>query len=93
MTKVSHDLRNILTTDRIETGQDQIDQRMAPKLVQSIARAVSLAKVAHDVVESERLATTEQAVDLIRQVPARFMLLADAERMFNILSNLVRNAC
>lgn len=45
--KVSHDLRNILTTaqlfvDRIEMSQDPLVRRMAPKLVGSIARAVSL---------------------------------------------------
>ncbi|MCL3882088.1 HAMP domain-containing sensor histidine kinase [Marivita sp. GX14005] len=45
--RVSHDLRNILTsaqlfTDRIETSQDPAVQRMAPKLVGSIRRAVSL---------------------------------------------------
>jgi signal transduction histidine kinase len=45
--KVSHDLRNILTTaqlfvDRIEASEDPLVRRMAPKLVGSIARAVSL---------------------------------------------------
>ena len=45
--KISHDLRNILTsaqlfTERIETSQDPLVRRMAPKLVNSIARAVSL---------------------------------------------------
>lgn len=45
--KVSHDLRNILTsaqlfTDRIETSDDPLVARMAPKLVNSITRAVSL---------------------------------------------------
>ncbi len=45
--KVSHDLRNILTsaqlfTDRIETSEDPLVRRMAPKLVGSITRAVSL---------------------------------------------------
>ncbi|MFD1341071.1 sensor histidine kinase [Litorisediminicola beolgyonensis] len=45
--RVSHDLRNILTsaqlfTDRIETSEDPIVTRMAPKLVGSITRAVSL---------------------------------------------------
>ncbi|CAN0600101.1 unnamed protein product, partial [Ectocarpus sp. 12 AP-2014] len=45
--KVSHDLRNILTTtqlfaDRIETSQDPAVARMAPKLMNSIARAVNL---------------------------------------------------
>ncbi|MFQ6549896.1 sensor histidine kinase [Aestuariibius sp. 2305UL40-4] len=45
--KVSHDLRNILTsaqlfTDRIEASEDPLVRRMAPKLINSIARAVSL---------------------------------------------------
>ncbi|MEX0319014.1 MAG: sensor histidine kinase [Ruegeria sp.] len=45
--KVSHDLRNILTsaqlfTDRIEASEDPLVSRMAPKLVNSITRAVSL---------------------------------------------------
>lgn len=45
--RVSHDLRNILTsaqlfTDRIEGSEDPMVRRMAPKLVNSISRAVSL---------------------------------------------------
>ena len=45
--KVSHDLRNILTsaqlfTDRIEGSDDPLVIRMAPKLVNSITRAVHL---------------------------------------------------
>ncbi|MEO0676684.1 MAG: HAMP domain-containing sensor histidine kinase [Pseudomonadota bacterium] len=45
--KVNHDLRNILTsaqlfTDRIETSEDPLVKRLAPKLVNSITRAVSL---------------------------------------------------
>ncbi|KIC31413.1 sensor histidine kinase [Leisingera sp. ANG-S5] len=45
--KVSHDLRNILTsaqlfTDRIEMSEDPLVRRLAPKLVNSITRAVSL---------------------------------------------------
>lgn len=45
--KVSHDLRNILTsaqlfTDRIESSDDPLVKRMAPKLVNSISRAVHL---------------------------------------------------
>ena len=45
--KVSHDLRNILTTaqlfaDRIETSEDPVVARMAPKLMGSISRAVNL---------------------------------------------------
>ncbi len=45
--KVSHDLRNILTsaqlfTDRIEMSEDPTVSRLAPKLVNSITRAVHL---------------------------------------------------
>jgi signal transduction histidine kinase len=45
--RVSHDLRNILTsaqlfTDRIEGSEDPLVRRLAPKLVGSITRAVSL---------------------------------------------------
>ncbi|MBQ2262446.1 MAG: HAMP domain-containing histidine kinase [Loktanella sp.] len=45
--KVSHDLRNIMTsaqlfTDRIGGSADPLVQRMAPKLVNSITRAVNL---------------------------------------------------
>ena len=45
--KISHDLRNILTTaqlfgDRLERSEDPMVKRAAPKLVNSIARAVSL---------------------------------------------------
>lgn len=45
--KVSHDLRNILTTaqlfaDRMESSQDPAVARAAPKLVNSISRAVNL---------------------------------------------------
>lgn len=47
VSKISHDLRNILTsaqlfTDRIESSEDPLVLRMAPKLVGSIARAVHL---------------------------------------------------
>jgi signal transduction histidine kinase len=45
--KISHDLRNILTSaqlfaDRIESSSDPVVARMAPKLMNSIGRAVSL---------------------------------------------------
>ena len=47
VSKISHDLRNILTSaqlfvDRIESSEDPLVRRMAPKLVNSITRAVNL---------------------------------------------------
>lgn len=45
--RISHDLRNILTTaqlfaDRMESSQDPLVKRVGPKLMNSISRAVSL---------------------------------------------------
>ncbi|QFU07684.1 Phytochrome-like protein cph1 [Rhodobacteraceae bacterium THAF1] len=45
--KISHDLRNVLTTaqlfaDRIESSTDPAVARMAPKLLNSISRAISI---------------------------------------------------
>lgn len=117
--RVSHDLRNILTsaqlfTDRIEMSEDPTVKRMAPKLVNSITRAVNLCEstlafgraeepapslsrvdlnsLVSDVFESERLAVGEHEVDFVAQMPAMTMVRADAEQMYRILSNLVRNA-
>ncbi|EAR52448.1 periplasmic sensor signal transduction histidine kinase [Oceanicola granulosus HTCC2516] len=47
VSKISHDLRNMLTsaqlfTDRIEGSDDPLVKRLAPKLVNSITRAVNL---------------------------------------------------
>lgn len=47
VSKISHDLRNILTsaqlfTDRLEGSDDPLVKRLAPKLVNSITRAVNL---------------------------------------------------
>ncbi len=47
VSKVSHDLRNILTTtqilaDRLETSDDPKVQKMSPKLLNSLSRAVNL---------------------------------------------------
>ncbi|WP_306154591.1 HAMP domain-containing sensor histidine kinase [Roseovarius sp. MMSF_3281] len=117
--KVSHDLRNILTSaqlfiDRIEMSEDPTVKRMAPKLVNSITRAVHLcettlaygkaeepgptlsrfrlAEIAGDVVESERLAVGDAQISFAEDIPDQMMIRADAEQMYRILSNLVRNA-
>ena len=117
--KVSHDLRNILTSaqlfaDRLEGSEDPLVKRMAPKLVGSISRAVSLcestlafgraeepppqlarfelARLVGDVMEAERLAAGETGIDFEDKVPAGLVLRADAEQLFRVLSNLVRNA-
>lgn len=117
--KISHDLRNILTsaqlfTDRIEMSEDPLVRRLAPKLVNSITRAVSLCEgtlafgraeepaptfahvplceLVEDIVESERLASPDAQVELVNAVPKGMILRGDAEQLFRVVMNLVRNA-
>ena len=117
--KVSHDLRNILTsaqlfTDRIEMSEDPVVMRMAPKLVNSITRAVHLCEstlaygkaeepaptlsrfmlsdIVQDVLDSERLSIGACDVSLSEDVPANLMVRADAEQLYRVIANLVRNA-
>jgi signal transduction histidine kinase len=117
--KISHDLRNILTTaqllaDRMETSKDPAVRRAAPKLVGSISRAVNLCEstlafgkaeeppptlsrfmlkgLVTDVAESERLAASPDAIEIVTDVPASLSLRADPEQLHRILTNLVRNA-
>lgn len=71
--KVSHDLRNILTsaqlfTDRIETSDDPLVVRLAPKLVNSITRAVSLCESTLAFGRAEEPAPTLTMVDLSQLV-------------------------
>lgn len=68
--KISHDLRNILTTaqlfaDRMESSQDPAVQRAAPKLVNSISRAVSLCESTLAFGKAEEPAPSLQHVQLL----------------------------
>jgi signal transduction histidine kinase len=117
--KISHDLRNILTSaqlfaDRIEGSADPVVARSAPKLVASISRAVSLCEstlafgraeeppprltrfplriLAEDVVAGEGLAETGEGIVAVIDIAPGLMLRADAEQLYRVLSNLVRNA-
>ncbi|UOA28262.1 HAMP domain-containing sensor histidine kinase [Pseudosulfitobacter sp. DSM 107133] len=119
VSKISHDLRNILTSaqlfvDRIEGSDDPLVRRMAPKLVGSITRAVhlcestlafgkaeepgptlarvQLAETVADVIEAERLAVEGYDLSFAEDIPAMLTLRADAEQLYRVLSNLVRNA-
>ena len=118
--KISHDLRNILTVtqlmaDRMEGIEDPTVKRIAPKLINSVSRAVNLCEstlafgraeeptpnldqfalppLVRDVVESERLAAGADCPVIIKDdVPDTMNIIADAEQLHRILSNLVRNA-
>jgi len=117
--KISHDLRNMLTTaqllaDRMEQSEDPAVLKTAPKLISSLTRAVNLCErtltygkaeepapamsqfsvrqLAEDVVAGESLVLGDGALDFSVNVPQDLMVKADAEQVFRILSNLVRNA-
>lgn len=80
--KVSHDLRNILTsaqlfTDRIEGSDDPLVKRMAPKLVGSIARAVNLCETTLAFGRVDEPAPALSRVNLARIVSDVF----DSERL------------
>ena len=118
--KISHDLRNMLTTaqllaDRIETSGDPAVRRTAPKLVASLSRAIQLcertlafgraeesppelgvlplAPLVEEVLENEILATTSASrVTFAAEVPETVRVRADADQLFRVLTNLVRNA-
>ncbi|MFN7003314.1 MAG: sensor histidine kinase [Roseinatronobacter sp.] len=118
--RISHDLRNMLTTasmlaDRMEMSDDPSVKRAAPKLVGSLSRAINLcestlafgkaeepppklapmrvATVIEDVVESEKLAVSEESeITFLMDLGKDLVVRADAEQLFRVLSNLVRNA-
>lgn len=82
VSKVSHDLRNILTsaqlfTDRIEASEDPIVKRMAPKLVGSITRAVHLCESTLAFGKAEEPAPTLTRVPLATLVED----VVDSERL------------
>jgi signal transduction histidine kinase len=52
----------------------------------------SLARIVNDVVDSERLAAGEHDLSFSEDVPSGLVIRADAEQLYRILGNLVRNA-
>ena len=116
--KISHDLRNILTTatllaDRMEMSEDPAVKRTAPKLVNSLSRAVNLcegtlafgraeepaptlamhplATLVEEVLDGEAL-SADNSITLAANVPPQMMVRCDAEQIYRVLGNLVRNA-
>jgi signal transduction histidine kinase len=117
--KISHDLRNMLTTaqllvDSLEASPDPRTRRIAPKLVNSLARAVALcdrtltygkaeepppdlervglARLVAEVIENERQTAGDDLVTITSEVPVQLCVLGDADQLFRVLSNLVRNS-
>lgn len=82
VSKISHDLRNILTsaqlfTDRIEMSKDPVVARLAPKLVGSITRAVHLCESTLAFGRAEEPGPTLTLVNLIDVVED----VLDSERL------------
>lgn len=80
--RISHDLRNILTTsqifaDRLETSDDPAVRRAAPKLVNSISRAVNLCETTLAFGKAEEPAPTLSRFNLSALVAE----VAEAEAM------------
>lgn len=119
VSRVSHDLRNILTTtqilaDRLEVSEDPKVKQMTPKLLASLSRGINLCertltfgkaeepepklkevflkKIVDDVIENDQLRETNDKVQIISTVPHDTKAMLDAEQMFRVFTNLIRNA-
>lgn len=82
VSKISHDLRNILTTtqllaDSMEMSKDPRVQRIAPKLVNSLSRAVNLCE------RTLSFGKAEEAAPILALVPLHQLVddVAEAERL------------
>ncbi len=115
--KINHDMRNMLSaaqilSDRLATTTDPLAQRLAPKLVATLDRAIrfcqatltygratdepprprllDLRAVVAEAAETV-LPVVHGVVEIRNAVPDGFGVMADAEQMFRILMNLMRN--
>ncbi len=115
--KINHDMRNMLSSaqilsDRLAGLPDPLAQRLAPKLVATLDRAIrfceatlTYGRAADDPPYPRALtlrALVAEAAETVaplahgpvriaNEVPDRFEVVADAEQMFRILLNLLRN--
>ena len=115
--KINHDMRNMLSSaqilsDRLAGVTDPLAQRLAPKLVATLDRAIRFceATLTYGRAADEpprprpldlRALVAEAAetvapighgsVRIENEVAANFQLTADAEQMFRVLLNLMRN--
>jgi signal transduction histidine kinase len=115
--KINHDMRNMLASaqllsDRLANVTDPLAQRVAPKLVATLDRAIrfcqatmtygraideppvlrrfALRPLVEEAIESMAL-QLDQGVEIVNDVPPGFDIVADAEQMFRVLVNLIRN--
>ena len=100
--KISHDLRNILTTsqifaDRLEDSADPAVRKAAPKLVNSISRAVNLCETTLAFGKAEEPAPTLSRFalrDLVEEITEAETLLsetADGARLVEFITDVSAN--
>jgi signal transduction histidine kinase len=111
--KINHDLRNmlasaVLLSDRLETSQDPEVRQIAPRLMQSLDRAVRLCAATRDEriePKRERLSLRQLVEEVGEEVvvpsakavwrndvPPDLFVEADRELLFRALLNVLRNA-
>ncbi len=115
--KINHDMRNMLASaqllsDRLANVTDPLAQRVAPKLVATLDRAIrfcqatmtygravdeppklrrfALRPLVEEAIESVAPQATGR-VEIVNDVPPGVEIDADAEQMFRVLTNLIRN--
>ena len=118
--KINHDMRNMLASaqllsDRLANVTDPLAQRLAPKLVATLDRAIrfcqatltygravdeppklrrfALRALVDEAVESVEISAfeAEVRVEILNEVAEEVEIVADAEQMFRVLMNLIRN--
>jgi signal transduction histidine kinase len=116
--RIQHDLRNILAnaklaSDRLSTIDDPVVQRLTPRLIGSLDRAVALAtqtlrygraderpplrkrialKPLIDEAGEAAVETSSNTIAFAATVDDALMVDADAEQLYRIVLNLLRNA-
>ena len=119
VSKISHDLRNMLTTaqllaDGLARSEDPRVKRSAPRIINAVSRAVDLCErtltfgkaeepepnysevkiknLIDDVAQAERLAVGDKELEIVVDAPKDLCVYADADQLYRVVSNLVRNA-
>lgn len=116
--KINHDLRNMLASaqllsDRLANVTDPLAQRLAPKLVATLDRAIrfcqatltygraideppklrrfALRPLVEEATETIAL-DPDGSIEIVNEVPEDYEIIGDAEQIFRVLMNLIRNA-
>ena len=108
VSKISHDLRNMLSSaqllsDRLITVKDPTVQRLVPKLIASLDRAIRLCARTLDFGQAQEAPLVAEvgdglglpragAIAWIVDVPKDLEVDADRDQLYRVLSNLCRNA-